>query len=461
MHDIWQEFIKIIREEVGTRVVETWFKAVNVARWDAYNKIIILQAPNKFVTDWLKTHYMTLFEHHLGRLLNEPKITVVFQQESDINVPILPATKSTPSSAVFTAAKPLTPPTKIAKHAEHRAHGEINARYIFESFVVGPNNNLAYSAAHAVAQNPGILYNPLFMYGGSGLGKTHLLHAIGNVVKSRNKKAHILYQSADRFVHEFINAIRFDKVFQFESKYKNIDLLLIDDIQFISHKEQTQEAFFHIFNVLHQAHKQIVCTSDSMPCDIAGLAERMRSRLEGGLVADIQMPKLETKIAIIKQKAELQGHVLTDDIAYAIASRVISNIRELEGALIRVIACASLAKQAITLDLIEKVLVRPDAQRMHAIDMQRIVNTVCQHFEYSLADMKSAKRQKELTSARHVALYLMKKLTRHSLKEIGNFLSRKDHTTVLNALERIEQRRETDHKLNSLLHKLEHDIVNA
>ena len=462
MNDIWQEFLKIVREEVGSRVVETWFKAVQLVRWDAQKKIVHLQAPNQFVREWLTIHYNGLFQQHLSRLLSEQSITIRFVDETTQPAQAVLQTEL----VVEKPAQQYAPATSVtAKHtalqkASPRLRGPINQTYLFDTFVVGPTNKLAFAAAQAVAENPGRLYNPLFIYGGSGLGKTHLLHAIGNHIKEYNKKAQILYQSADRFVNEFINAIRFNKVYQFEMRYKDVDVLLVDDIQFISNKEQTQEAFFHIFNTLHQAHKQIVFTSDSMPSDIAGLAERMRSRLEGGLVADIQLPALETKIAILQKKAELNNEQLTQDVAHFIASRVYSNIRELEGAFIRVVAFASLTKQPLTLELAHKVLgkIFKEIKPTKSIDFERIVHCVAHHFDYTLQEIRSAKRSKDLTHARHVALYLMKKLTDRSFKEIGAYLERKDHSTVIHAFEKIKQHQEIDHALCEILQRLEHEI---
>ncbi len=294
------------------------------------------------------------------------------------------------------------------------------------------------------------------MYGPSGLGKTHLLHAIGHMIKKENKKAVIVYQTADRFVQEFIHAIRFNKTHFFESKYKNIDVLLMDDIQFISHKEQTQEAFFHIFNTLHQARKQIVCTSDALPGEMAGLAQRMRSRLEWGLVADISMPTLETKIAIVKKKAELYQESLPDSVAESIARSVTSSIRELEGALIRVLACASLTRQPITQELVDKVLFKNTTmQQRIVVDLPKIARCVMNHLSVSLAELRSEKRDKEISRARHIAFYLMKKHTHKSLKEIGAFLARKDHTTVLHAYEKINDSQKNDAQLQQVLIELE------
>lgn len=471
---IWQEFLSIAREEAGSPVVETWFKAVSCLLWEKNKKIIYLKAPNQFVKDWIVKNHTPLLQIHLSRLLNEPSIHVQFvdqvpQPEHYNNLSIQP--HIIPAQVV-----PGLQPISSSLVGGHRRHelskgssrntlvrgGEkqqsrsLNEAHTFDTFVVGPNNSLACAAAVAVGEKPGILYNPFFMYGPSGLGKTHLLHAIGQSIKKNNKKSVVLYQTADRFVQEFIHAIRFNKTHLFEAKYKNIDVLLMDDIQFISHKEQTQEAFFHIFNTLHQAQKQIVCTSDALPGDIVGLAQRMRSRLEWGLVADISMPTLETKIAIVKKKADLHQEPISDEIAEHIARSVTSSVRELEGALIRVLACASLTRQSITLELVDKVLFKNNLYPAYKqIDLPKIVRCVISHFNVTLAELRSEKRNKEISQARHVAFYLMKKYTDKSLKDIGAFLARKDHSTVLHAYEKIINHRKKDDHLQYTLQELE------
>lgn len=457
---IWPEFLRIVREEVGSRVVETWFKAIVFCRWDAPHKTVYLKAPNTFVKDWVTGHYGQLFARHLGRLLNEQNIYVQFLEATqDVQpepIKIVPASGQRPAPTQV-AVRPAVQHSALRPVLKNR--GPMNPNYLFSNFVVGPHNSLAYAAAYAITEKPGKLYNPFFIYGDSGLGKTHLLHAIGNQIREHDKQVRILYQSADRFVNEFINAIRFNKVYQFEAKYKDVDLLLIDDIQFLSNKEQTQEAFFHIFNTLHQAQKQIVFTSDSLPRDIAGLAHRMRSRLESGLVTDISKPTLETKIAIIKKKAEANNETLDDDVAEYIASTVTSNVRELEGALIRVFAFSTLTKQPLTLDLVQKVLVRTQETKTTALDLQKIASVVAGFFDYSLPELKSAKRDKDLASARHVGIYFMKQYTQHSLREIGKFLNRKDHSSVVHALEKVEERKKNDPQFAHLLARVERQIT--
>lgn len=463
---LWQEFLKIIREEVGSRVVETWFKAIKCTHWDSLNHVIYLQAPNQFVKEWVVNNYETVCRNNLARLLNVPSVSVVVTNQAEHSAqrsePVVQAPLYEPAKVI--PSKPGIIPSSshnsmVVAKARLRG-GMLNEQYRFETFVVGPSNTLAFSAAQAVAEHAGCVYNPLFIYGSSGLGKTHLLHAIGNAVKERRKKAVILYQSADRFVHEFIAAIRLNKVHQFEAKYKDVDVLLIDDVQFISRKEQTQETFFHIFNMLHQAHKQIVFTSDSMPRDIEGLAQRMRSRLEGGLLADIQSPTVETMVAIVQKKGESFSQQVPDDVAHFIASRGCCNVRELEGMLMRVIAYASLENESLSVELARRVLMgHTGDNHTISLNLQDVATTVAKHFGYSLQDLRSEQRHKDIAQARHAALYFMKKLTKFSLRELGKFLARKDHSTVLYAYEKICVRIEGDVAFAQEMRSLERKLV--
>jgi chromosomal replication initiator protein len=458
--NIWEHFLTIAREEAGSRVVETWFKAVKLARWDSIEKVVYLKAPNAFVQKWINDNYIPLLCTHLGRLLNVTDIRVVFVEDSTQAETIAKEEPHYRAAALIkfdaenTNASTEKKATALVKTSLVGHCGNINRTYSFDTFVVGPSNSLSYAAAHAVTEKPGRLYNPLFIYGGSGLGKTHLLHAIGNEIKEKNKKATILYQTADRFVNEFINAIRFNKIHKFQQKYQAIDVLLVDDIQFIANKEQTQEAFFHIFNVLYEAHKQIVFSSDVVPNNMSGMAERLRSRLAWGLVTDIHVPRLETKIAILKKKAELSNSSLADDVAHFIASRVTSNIRELEGALIRVMAFASLTNKAVTLDLAKRVLAHASSQEEQPVDFDRIINGLSKYYSYSLKDFRSKNRNKELAFVRQLAMFLMKRLTDKSLRDIGSFLGGRNHATVMHAIHKIEEQVKSNpdfaHKLKNI-----------
>lgn len=456
---VWQDFLKIVREEAGSRVVETWLKAVSLHQWDPDSKTVYVQAPNAFVKEWIQTKYTKLFRLHLGRLLNaaDPKVIFLHGEQSgsrptkECLAHIIPAKRSGIPQQVRHA---------VVRKKLHNNYSKLNPTYRFDTFVVGPSNSLAYAAAHAVKEEPGRLYNPLFIYGGSGLGKTHLLHAIGNALQEREERLVVLYQTADRFVNEFINAIRFNKFHQFQQKYRDLDVLLVDDVQFFSGKEQTQEAFFHIFNSFHDARKQIVFSSDIFPRQIEGLAERLRSRLEWGLVTDIHKPPLETKIAILKKKAATHGEMISDEIAEYIAQKADSNVRELEGSLIRILAFASLTKQPVSLEIAQKVLMGQQAKkRGNKVDFAKITHEVCKRYSYRLSDLRSTSRAKELSLVRQIAMYLMKKMTDKSLREIGTFLGRKDHSTVIHAFEKVEKTVQKDALLRSKLKSLEEDIL--
>ncbi len=458
VHDIWLEFLKIVKEEAGSRVVETWFKAVSLQQWDQHNKLVYLQAPNAFVQDWIKSNYVPLIELHLKRLLNVDQVKVIFVGAQNLveNPGLIPVA-SISTEITSTKSKETILPAESLLRKKVGGHRS----YSFDSFVVGPNNSLAYAAAQAVAEKPGTIYNPLFIYGDSGLGKTHLLHAIGTEIKLRHKKAVTLYQTADRFVNEFINAIRFDKVHQFQSKYKSVDVLLIDDIQFISNKESTQEAFFHIFNTLYDAEKQIVFSSDAFPHDISGIAERLKYRLSWGLVVDMHVPTLETKIAILKKKAEINQEIISDEVAHFIASRVISNVRELEGSLIRVMAFASLTKQPISIELAQKVLIRAQEVNRTTVGFERIVKCVGKYYSYDLSALRSKNRSKELSFVRQVTMFLMKKITDKSLRDIGIFLGGRDHSTVMHALDKVQLHAQENNEFQTTLKQLEEDILSS
>ncbi len=449
LQTVWQEFLTIMREEVGSRVVETWLKAVSFEQWERETKTVCLKAPNRFVKDWVSKNYLTLFQIHFGRLLHVEAPHILFVEEEEKRGEASAEKKEllvvpTPEQKAVNSLVPVRKPTPC-----------LNSSYTFDSFIIGPSNSLAYAAAHAITEKPGILYNPLFIYGGSGLGKTHLLHAIGNQIKETHKGISLVYQTADRFVNEFIGAIRFNKMDRFKLKYQKVDVLLIDDLQFISNKEQTQEAFFHIFNSLYDARKQIVFSSDTYPQDMNGIAERLRSRIIGGLVTDIHRPSLETKIAILKKKAALHNTEIPDEVAHFIATHVISNTRELEGALIRVIAFGTLTKKAITIELAQRVLVRFVEQKNKSVDCSTILAKVAGYFNVDLKTVYSKNRNKDLTHVRHVSFYLMKKLTEKSLRDIGECIGGRDHSTVMHGIEKIDHAIKQDTVLAQEIAKIE------
>lgn len=449
--DMWKNFLDLVREEVGTRVVDTWFCALSLYRWDQLENTMYLNAPNAFIKDWVEKKYTALFQTHLGRLLNTHTIKVVFidltaqkktsackednqHQGKNVSVPLASDQKNADKTLIVPASRIKKTDLSIKAGAAY-----INPTYSFDAFVVGPSNSLAYAAAQAVSENPGVLYNPLFVYGDSGLGKTHLLHAIGNTIKAKDKNRAILYQTADRFVNEFINAIRFDHVSKFKTRYQTIDVLLIDDVQFISHKEQTQEAFFHIFNTLYDSHKQIVVSGDVYPQNMNGIPERLKSRFGWGLVTDLYVPTLETKIAILNKKAAMSlAEPLPDSVVHFIAAQSVANIRQLEGALIRVMAFAALTKQPITLELAQQVLGAASCTKPKVFhDSVQVVKAVAASYGYTLDEIRAKGRNKELSQARHVAMYMLKKYTRSSLRDIGVFLGNRDHSTIMHGIDKI------------------------
>lgn len=434
LESIWQQFLVLAVQEVGSRAVETWFKALTLHHWHNETKTVYLQAPNPFVRDWVQNKYVAIIELHLARMFNVGSLKVVIrlQTENEGMLTLLPKEVIVPAIKF---------PTKKTFNVEKSAYTLLKSEYTFDTFVVGPNNSLSYAAAFAVAQNPGKKYNPLFIYGNSGVGKTHLLHAIGNELKKSKPLLTVIYQSADRFVTEFIHAIRFENIHKFQHKYHLVDVLLIDDIQCIANKEQTQEAFFNIFNVLYDAHKQIIFSSDTYPQKLAGITERLRSRMSWGLVTDMYAPTLETKVAILKNKASNVHNIyLEDDVAECIASSVNLNVRELEGALIRVIAAASFVQKPITIELVKSVLkVHDVASVKQPVTFHTIVNAINQLYKCGLDELCAKSRNKDIAYARQVAMYMMKKMTNKSLRDIGAFLGDRDHATVKHGIEKIEQ----------------------
>ncbi len=330
----------------------------------------------------------------------------------------------------------------------------LNPRYTFSSFVVGNSNEFAHAATAAVSENPGKRYNPLFIYGGVGLGKTHLMQAVGNDIINSKPGLRVAYMSCEYFVNDLISSIRFDRTYQFRSRYRNIDVLMIDDIQFLAGKERTQEEFFHTFNALHDAHKQIIISSDRPPREIPTLEERLRSRFEWGLIADIQPPELETKIAILHRKAEEEGAYLPEDVAALIARRVRSNIRELEGCLIRLVFYSSLTNREITLAMAEEALADLLEPSDRVITIDEIQKKVAEYYSISTRELTGNTRTKNLTRPRQVAMYLCKQLTSHSLPEIGGRFGGKHHSTVIHSLRKIEDLRKNDDSLNSAINSL-------
>jgi chromosomal replication initiator protein len=455
---LWSDFLKIVHEEVGSHVLETWFKTVTFVRWDAREKIAYLQAPNAFVKQWLLDQFGSHFTRHLARLLSEPCVEVVFLDS------VTPSETTAPTAHVqhmLHAQSRTVKPEVPLKARVTTTLPALNTTFAFDSFVVGSCNEFAYKAATAVAAQPGALYSPLLICGSSGLGKTHLLHAIGNKVRSLSRAPVVLYQTAEGFVQEFIAAVRCDKVKQFQVRYKSADILLFDDVHHMAHKEQTQETFCSILASLRQARKQIVCSSAVPLRNLTGLTERMKSRLQGGLTVTLNSLSFEARCALVKQKAALHGVPLVEEVAALIARNEGDTAGELESAMIRLAAYASLSKQNLDTQVVQALLSdgkSPDARLQQPPELKDIAELVAGKFDYTLLDLRSTKRTKELVRARHAAMYLMKKVRGASLREIGAYFANRDHSTVLHACSKVEELLLSDRHFSALLTQVEREL---
>ncbi len=429
------QFKEKIQNKISELNYNTWFKPIT--RGVVSNGVFTLTVPNKFVADWISDYYGELVRQEVFDMVGE---SVQLSFEISLDETTFP---------------------QILMEAPQRSRtiSNLNSKYNFDRFVVGSSNQFAHAACRAVADLPGGHYNPLFIYGGVGLGKTHLLHAIGWHILKQRPDLSVLYVSSETFTNEVINGIRYDKMPELRKKYREkLDVLLIDDIQFIAGKERTQDEFFHTFNTLHDSQRQIVVTSDKLPKEIPGVEERLRSRFEWGLIADIQPPDLETRVAILKRKADAEGLICPDDVAMFLASAIKSNVRELEGSLIRLSAFASLTKAPISLDLTKEVLRNIIQEREPVFSVESIQKIVADYYKVSISDLKSPRRTKTLAHPRQVAMYLCKKIARSSFPEIGAKFGGKDHTTVMHACRKIESLLETNLKLQEEISILEKTI---
>ncbi|MFS3929951.1 chromosomal replication initiator protein DnaA [Priestia flexa] len=431
IHDLWNGALAEIEKKLSKPSFETWLKSTKAHALQG--DTLIITAPNDFARDWLESRYSNLIAETLYDLTGE---------ELDVKF-IIPLNQSEEEFD-------LTPPKKnVSKEDGHEfPQSMLNSKYTFDTFVIGSGNRFAHAASLAVAEAPAKAYNPLFIYGGVGLGKTHLMHAIGHYVLDHNPNAKVVYLSSEKFTNEFINSIRDNKAVEFRNKYRNVDVLLIDDIQFLAGKEQTQEEFFHTFNTLHEESKQIVISSDRPPKEIPTLEDRLRSRFEWGLITDITPPDLETRIAILRKKAKADGLVIPNEVMLYIANQIDSNIRELEGALIRVVAYSSLINKDINADLAAEALkdIIPSS-KPKVITIQDIQQIVGQQFNVKLEDFKAKKRTKSVAFPRQIAMYLSRELTDFSLPKIGEEFGGRDHTTVIHAHEKISKLVQTDSQL--------------
>ena len=438
---VWTQTLAFIQGKVPKQVFDTWFMPVRLQGIE--DSTARVEVPNKFFGEWLGQHYGNLLAEALAAVRGEGEVSVAFITSQKVQ---------------GREAPPQAPPMRGPQPGRERRMVNLNPKYTFTSFVVGASNQFAHAASMAVAEAPARAYNPLFIYGGVGLGKTHLMNAIGNHVAERFD-LRIAYVTTEQFTNEVINSIRYDKMIELRKRYRNIDMLLIDDIQFLAGKERTQEEFFHTFNSLYEARKQIVLSSDRFPKEMPDIEERLRSRFECGLIADLQPPDVETRIAILRKKSEDEGIGLPEDVIQFLAVNMKSNIRELEGSLVRLGAYSSLTGQAITLDMAKNVLRDIIGEKKKIIAMDDIEEAVAERFHVKIADMKSRRRSKTLVHPRQIAMYLCRELTDASFPEIGRHFGGKDHTTIIHACKQIAKAKATDGALNSTLESLKHQIT--
>ena len=418
----WTRISQILSKELSENSFNTWFSPVRCL--EISETSVILGVPDSYYGQWLKDHYQDLILSASREVLGTQK-ALVYQ--------VAPLEPKTESPSVSKMPEKSAAPGGLVL---------LNSKYTFDSFVIGPGNRFAHAAACAVAEAPAKQYNPLFIYGPVGLGKTHLMQAIAHETHRRKPGSKVLYISSEKFTNQLITSIQTKSTQQFRGKYRNVDLLLIDDIHFIAGKEATQEEFFHTFNTLYDAHKQIVVTSDRSPKEIPGLEERLVSRFGWGLVTDIQPPDFETRVAILKKKMEKETVVVPDDVCYFIASKIRSNIRELEGALIRVVAFCSLTGQTVDLKTAQEVLRDSLKEEEQNISMERIQRVVADFFNLKISDLRAKRRNRSVAFPRQIAMYLIRSLTTHSLPEIGEYFGGRDHTTVLHSVNKIDSEME-------------------
>ena len=434
---IWDQILSRVETKVNPHSFYTWFKPTAFLA-DGGSSITV-RVPNPLFKDWLTKHYSVVLTEALAEVRRSDASLVFVAEGAALPPPALPE------------PPPPTGEPAAALHIATPASSGLNPRYTFDAFIVGPSNQFAHAACRAVAEAPSRSYNPLFIYGGVGLGKTHLMHAIGQYVLQHDQALKLTYISSERFMNEMINALRYDRILDFRERYRSVDVLLVDDIQFVSGKEGTQTEFFHTFNALYDAQKQIVLSSDHPPHAIPALEERLRSRFEWGLIADIQPPDIETRVAILKRKAEAEAVPLPDGVAMYMAGRIKSNVRELEGSLIRLIAYASLTGREITLDLTQEVLKNVRDQEDKAVTIETVQRFVSDYYHLKIGDLKSRNNSKSVAIPRQIAMYLSKTLTHASLAEIGRSFGGKHHSTVIYSVKKIGELRKKDKEFNSLI----------
>lgn len=451
---VWLRAREFIKKELDNdQVFSIWFGRVNFL--SSTEDSVTLEVQNKFFKDMLLDRYMKLIDSSIAKSCGKDmRIEFILKEEGSDAQPKHAAAADAKDKTQ--SPKPFWPFSRD-KQESGKEIG-LNPKYTFESFVIGPSNRFAHAASSAVCDSPAKAYNPLFIYGGVGLGKTHLMHAMGHKVLQKMPKAKILYISSEEFTNQLIGAIQNRTTTKFREKYRSVDILLIDDIHFIAGKESTQEEFFHTFNTLYDAHKQIVVSSDRPPKEIQALEERLVSRFEWGLVTDIQPPDFETRMAILKKKSERETINLPDDVYYFLAEKIKSNIRELEGALIRVVAYAKLVGKDITVDMVKDVLKDMIREGEKKITIDMIQKKVCEYFDIKISDMKVKKRSRGIAYPRQIAMYLARQLTDYSLPEIGEYFGGRDHTTVMHAYDKIKTDLKVKKGLSELIDRVTDNI---
>ncbi|MDB9775540.1 chromosomal replication initiator protein DnaA [Vicingaceae bacterium] len=468
--EAWSNCLEIIKDNVSLQSFKTWFEPIKPIKLQ--NSILTIQVPSNFFYEWLEEHYITLLRKTIKKELgNEGKLeySIVMENGASSSKPYMvkipttnrQATKNNPVTIPFDANKdnPIKNPFIIPGLKKINIDSQLNPNYSFESFIEGDCNRLARSAGYAVAKNPGgTAFNPLLVYGGVGLGKTHLVHSIGIEIKNQHPNKTVLYVSSEKFTHQFIDAVRNNNQNDFIHFYQMIDVLIIDDVQFFSGKEKTQDVFFHIFNHLHQTGKQLILTSDKAPVEMQGMEQRLLSRFKWGLSADLQSPSLETRIAILENKMYNEGLELPKEVVEYLAYSITTNIRELEGALISLLAQSSLNKKAITLELAKQMIDKFVKNTAREVSIDYIQKVVCDYFDLPIELLKSKTRKREVVQARQIAMFFAKKMTKSSLANIGMHCGGKDHATVLHACKTVNNLVETDKRFRTYVDELEKKI---
>jgi chromosomal replication initiator protein len=450
MSKLWDDTLTHLELNLSPQHFSTWIKPLKLVKIE--QDMVYLEVPNRFVLDWVKENYSKLIQKILSELS-----AVTYRLQFNVSDQSKDNFAKRMTAVENTIKTPVKSKTAIAK--KNPVYLNLNSKYTFEEFVSGSSNQFAYAAAMAVANNPATTYNPLFIYGGVGLGKTHLVNAIGNAILKKSPQMRICYYTSEKFMNELINSLRYNRMDEFRNKFRSMDVLLIDDIQFLAGKERTQEEFFHTFNALYDSHKQIIVTSDKFPKEIPGLEERLRSRFEWGLIADIQPPDVETKLAILKMKAEQNNIKLPEEVFLFLANSICNNVRELEGYLIRVGAYASLTSIPVSLEMTRDVLKDIIVERNRELSVEEIIKKVSNHFNIKISDIKSPKRHKAVVLPRQIAMYISRQLTSCSYPEIGERFGGKDHSTIIHAIRKIEKIMEDDFQLRNTIENIKKEMT--